>query len=77
MEVSKATNSTPNLCIGNTSFNETFDTPFRQEYTRIFFIIIYVAVCVTCVTGKYIHYFYSILDVCNFESDIKKKLPNI
>ena len=57
MEVQNAINRTPNICGDNSSFNETFDTPFRQENTRIFFIIIYVAVCVTCVIGKYNHFF--------------------
>ena len=32
--------------------NETFDTPFTFEPTRILFIILYVAVFITCVTGK-------------------------
>ena len=34
------------------SSNETFDTPFTFESTRIFFIILYVAVFIICVIGK-------------------------
>ena len=34
------------------SSNETFDTPFTFESTRIFFIILYVTVFITCVIDK-------------------------